>query len=233
MRHFLLFTILILLIGCKFKQSDKIVSFDNDVVEFDISLVDSLIKHELQPIDTLFFNKYIANNPVILGEKYDSPSLYTDGFWIKKYADSIKHDLVFNTFKKSQYFILPTPLKSKGINCKLILVVFPSENIMMVEHFALFLILLDKYNPYNSTILLAEKIKSWGLSSFDLITTSILKDTSSIEQTKIGKSCISDLPGPNGEITCSYDTTVTYYKILDRHIFDPFKRVVNWEIKSE
>jgi hypothetical protein len=228
----MLFTILILLIGCKFKQSDEIVKFDNDVVKFDITLVDSLIKQELQPIDTVLFKKYIAKNPVILGNNYDSPSLYADGFWIKKYADSLRHDIVFNTYKKSKYFILPSPLKSKDINCMLILVVFPSENIMMKEHFALYLILLDNYNSYTSTILLAEKIKSWGLSSFDLLTTSILKDTSIIEQMTIGKSCISDLPGPNGEITCSYDTSVTYYKIIDRHTFDPFKRIVNWEIKT-
>jgi hypothetical protein len=228
----ILFT-MIVLANCKQKQSDLIIKVVNDnKISFDISLIDSLIKQDLEPVDTFLFNKYIANNPVILGQSFDSPRLYADGFWIKKHADSIKHTIIFNTFKKSQYFILPNPLKQPKLKGFMILVEYPSEREMIEEHFALYLIILDSKDLYPSTILLAEKLKGGGLSSLDMITKSILLDSTIIEQTTIEQSCILDLPGPKGEITCNYDTAKTYYKMTDRNAFYPYKRIVSWEIKQ-
>jgi hypothetical protein len=234
MKQILVSAILVsFLFSCKPKQADRIINkTDNNIIKFDISLVDSMIKQELQSVDTSFFNKYIAKNPVILGQNFDSPRLYADGFWIKKYADSIKHNIIFNSFRKSQYFIVPNPLKLKEVNDYFILVVYPSESIQIEGHIALYMITLDKKDFSPSTVLLAEKIKGGGLSSIDLTTTSVLKDSSIIEQRTIEQSCILDLPGPNGEITCNYDTTTTYYKMTDRHVFYPFKRIVSWEIRN-
>jgi hypothetical protein len=117
------------------------------------------------------------------------------------------------------------------------MVIYPSIKINIKvpyeEHMALYLITLDKKNFYPTTVLLSEKIKESSLASLDLITTSILKDSSVIKQTTIEKSCILDLPGPKGEITCNYDTAITYYKLSERQIFYPYKRIVNWEIKKD
>ncbi len=231
MRHFLQITILVyVLVGCKSRQSDEIIKvIDRNRIEFDIAQLDSLNELDLQPVDTLFFNKYIARNPAILGRNYEMPRHYADGFWIKKYADSIKNDFIFNTFSESKYYILPSSSKIEWINGLIILQAYPTGNIMITEHMALYLIILDNNNPFPhlSTILLAEKIKGGGLSSIDLVTRSILND-STIEQITIEKSCILDLPKPDGDFPCVYDTTITYYKITDSHIFDPFKRIIKW-----
>ena len=113
-----------MLSACKNKQSDAIIQKINQhSVKFDIGKVDSLIKSELTPVDSLTFNKYIAHNPVILGQNFDSPRLYADGFWIKKHADSLKHNIIFNTFRKSQYYFLQNPLKQNTIKGFMILVI--------------------------------------------------------------------------------------------------------------
>jgi hypothetical protein len=231
---FLILIFAVMLSACKHKESDAIIqTINQDAVRYDIGKVDSLIKSELTPVDSLTFNKYIANNPVILGQNFDSPRLYADGFWIKKYADSLKQDIIFNTFRKSQYYFLQNPLKQDKIKGFMVLVIYPLEKVVFEEHFALYLITFDSKNSYPSTVLLAEKIKGGGLSSIDLLTTSIIKDSKIIEQTTIEHSCILDLPGPKGELTCNYDTATTYYKMTDRGIFYPYKRKVNWEIKTK
>ena len=114
----------------------------------------------------------------------------------------------------------------------MILVVYPLAKPIIEEHFALYLITLNSKDSYPSTVLLTEKVKGGGLSSIDLLTTSIIKDSKIIEQTTIENSCILDLPGPKGELTCNYDTTITYYKMTDRCIFYPYRRKVSWEIKN-
>jgi|WetSurMetagenome_2_1015567.scaffolds.fasta_scaffold347308_1 hypothetical protein len=233
MKPFLIIFFAILFSSCKNNQSDSIVQTINQhSIKYDISKIDSLIKSELTPVDSIIFNKYIANNPVILGQNFDSPRLYADGFWIKKYADSLKHNIIFNTFRKAQYYLLKHPLKQHTIKGFMIMVIYPVEKVVREEHLALYLITLVSKDSYPSTVLLAEKIKGGGLVSIDLITSSTINDSNIIEQTTIERSCILDLPGPNGELTCNYDTAITYYKMTDRCIFYPYKRKVTWEIKQ-
>ena len=103
--------------------------------------------------------------------------------------------------------------------------IYPASD--LYEHIALYLIKTDVKSNYLSTVLLAEKIKSKGLASIDLITKSILIDSTIIEQTTVSKSSITDLPRPNGEITLFYDTTITYYKLKNGY-FDRYRRKVIW-----
>jgi len=229
MNKFLSSLAMILVISsCKNDQTKLIVKKDygNGTV-FDISLVDSMIKKELTPVDSITFKKYIAPNPLIRGIYYSQLNFYGDKFWIKKYADSIKNNLIFNTYSKSNYFFVPYNSIKNSI---LLVLVYHSASIF--ERIALYLIKPGFKSDYPPTVLLAEKIKGGGLASIDLITKSVMIDSSIIEQTTIMKSCILDLPGPHGEITCSYDTTITYYKITDR-FFDPYKRKIIWETKQE
>jgi len=229
MNKFLSFLSMILVISsCKNDQTNLIVKKDyGNRTVFDISLVDSVIKKELKPVDSITFKKYIASNPLIRGVDYSQLNFYGDKFWIKKYADSIKNNLIFNTYSKSNYFFVPY----NSINNSILLVlVYHSTSIY--ERIALYLIKPGLKGGYPPTVLLAEKVKGGGLASIDLLTRSVIIDTSYIEQTTIMKSCILDLPGPNGEISCNYDTTITYYKITDR-VFDPYKRKIIWETKQE
>lgn len=229
-KNLILFLTLAIFIGCQNNQSKKIVvQLTTNLFRFDLENVDSLLKLELKEIDTATFNKYIAQNPTILGKNYDFPRLYADGFWIKKYSDSLRNDLIFNTFEASRYYFLPHPVIEKILNGFLILIVYPQENISITQHISLYLIEFDKDSKYYHTLLLAEKIKGGGFSSINLKTNSMLKD-SILVQTTINESCILDLPGPHGELACTYDTTITYYKLNERLHFDPYKRISNWQI---
>ena len=220
---FIVFGIILLISSCNTDQSKNIVKkVNSNELSFDISIVDTLIREKLNIVDSITFHKYIYQNPVILGIDYGPPNLYHDGFWIKKYADSLLTNLIYTGFSKSNFYVIPCKLLKNAI---LVIRIYPAYN--LYEHIALYLIKTDVKSNYLSTVLLAEKIKAEGLASIDLITKSILIDSTIIEQTTVSKSSITDLPGPNGEITSFYDTTITYYKLKNGY-FDRYRRKVIW-----
>jgi hypothetical protein len=226
----LLYSLAMILVisSCKNEQTKSIIKKDyGNRTVFDISLVDSMIKKVLKPVDSITFKKYIASNPLIRGVDYSQLNFYGDYFWSKKYSDSIKNNLIFNTYSKSNYFFVP--YNSINNSILLVLIYHSSSNF---ERIALYLIKPGFKGNYPPSVLLAEKIKGGGSTSIDLLTKSVMIDSSIIEQTTITKSCILDLLDADGTISCCYDTTTTYFKISDR-FFDPYKRKIIWEAKRE
>jgi hypothetical protein len=221
--------ILLLICSCNSDPSQKFVkSINNNEILFDISFIDTIITKKLTNVDSVTFNKYIYQNPVILGIDYGPPNPYGDGFWIKKYADSLRNDLIYRGFSKSNFYRIPTTLIKNSI---LVIRCYPEME--LYEHYALYLIKTDVKSNYPSTILLAEKMKSQGLAAIYQITKSVFnKSTSAVKQTTISKYSFSDLPGPKGEIMSFYDTTVTYYE-LKNNCFDRYRRTIVWEGKQE
>jgi hypothetical protein len=230
MKHFLsYFGLLLLIYSCNSDPSKNIAkSINNNEVLFDISFIDTIITKKLTNVDSVTFNKYIYQNPVILGIDYGPPNPYGDGFRIKKYADSLRNDLIYTGFSKSSFYLIPTTLIRNSI---LVLRCYPGRD--LYEHYALYLIKTDVKSNYPSTILLAEKMKSQGLAAIYQVTKSVLtKSSSAVKQTTISKYSITDLPGPKGKITSFYDTTVTYYE-LKQNYFDRYRRTIVWEAKQE
>jgi len=230
MKHLLKYYGLLLLIySCNSDPSINIVkSINNNESLFDISFIDTIITKKLTKVDSITFNKYIYQNHVILGIDYGVPNPYRGGFRIKKYADSVRNDLIYTGFSKSSFYLIPTTLIRNSI---LVLRCYPVRD--LYEHYALYLIKTDIKGNYPSTIMLAEKMKSQGLAAMYQVTKSVFnKSTSKVKQTTISKYSITDLPGPQGEITSFYDTTITYYE-LKKNYFDRYRRTIVWEAKTE
>ncbi len=226
----ILFAQLFLIISCKQNRVDKLIKSKDNQIVFDVSLIDTLIKKDLQPLDSSELMKYVESNHVIKGV-YSETNDYQDGFCYKQRLDSIREDLILYKLHKYKYFKVNYQLP-KPLSRSILIAEKHEPDVFMSDYFALYILLLEKDGTEKSTLLLTEKYSSGGFGSFEEKSKSIINiDKQEIVKCIIRKTCGDVIV--DGKGSCMYDTCYEYFKMPKDGYFYPFKRTYSWTERNE